>query len=68
MYKSNLSYSQLQRYLEFLVDMGLLEKEKVGGVEFFKLTKKGEEFLMGYQQIKRLLTVGPILSEDLNCL
>jgi len=66
MYKSNLSYSQLQRYLAFLVSMGLLEKENVGGTEFFKLTKKGDDFLKEYQQIKRLLAVGSALSEDLN--
>jgi len=66
MYKSNLSYSQLQRYLAFLVSIGLLEKEKVEGADFFKLTKKGDEFLKEYQQIKRLLTVGPALSEELN--
>jgi len=66
MYKSNLSYSQLQRYLALLVSIGLLEKENVEGTEFFKLTKKGDEFLKEYQQIKRLLTVGPALSEDLN--
>ena len=68
MYKSNLSYSQLQRYLAFLVSMGLLEKENVGGTEFFKLTKKGDDFLKEYQQIKRLLAVGSALSDDLNSL
>jgi len=65
MYKSNLSYSQLQRYLAFLVSIGLLDKENVGGTEFFKLTKKGDDFLKEYQQIKRLLAVGPAWSEDL---
>ena len=66
MYKSNLSYSQLQRYLAFLVSMGLLEKENVGDAEFFKLTEKGDEFLKEYLQIKKLLTVGNALSEDPN--
>jgi len=64
MYKSNLSYSQLQRYLAFLVSMGLLEKENVGGTEFFKLTKKGDDFLKEYQQIKRLLAVGSACMRD----
>ena len=66
MYKSNLSYTQLQKYLIFLVSTGLLEKENLGDVEFFKLTKKGDKFLKEYHQIKRLLTVGPVLSVNLN--
>jgi len=55
MYKSNLSYSQLQGYLALLVRIGFLEKESIGGTEFFKLTKKGGEFLKEYQRIMRLL-------------
>ncbi len=66
MYKSNLSYSQLQKYLALLVSIGLLEKENFEGTDFFKVTQKGDEFLKGYQQIKRLLAVGSVSSEDLN--
>jgi predicted transcriptional regulator len=45
MFKANLSFSQLNEYLEILLQKKLLEKTSVGGKEFYRATKKGLEFM-----------------------
>ena len=56
MYKANLSYRQLERYLDLLQDKGLL---KVVGVEhhsrpteLFAATDKGLSFLKAYRRLE----------------
>ena len=51
MYRSNLSFNQLEKYLETLTSLGLLATDK--GV--YRLTEKGNEFLREFQDLKRLL-------------
>jgi len=59
MYKCNLSFRQLQVYLNLLVDRGLLRRvpENEGSEEarLFETTKKGRAFLDAYRNIKVLL-------------
>jgi len=59
MYKCNLSFRQLQVYLDLLVDRGLLKKisesGKSEGARFFETTKKGRAFLEAYRNIRVLL-------------
>ena len=59
MYKANLSYKQLERYLELLQDKALL---KVVGVErhsrpteLFAATDKGLSFLKAYRRLKEIV-------------
>lgn len=60
MYNCNLSFKQLQTYLELLIERELLEiksegKGNSGG--FYEITQKGRAFLRSYHSIKILLGV-----------
>jgi len=59
MYKCNLSFRQLQVYLDLLVDRGLLRRvskgRESGEANLFETTKKGRAFLSAYRSIKVLL-------------
>jgi predicted transcriptional regulator len=60
MYGCNLSFRQLQTYLSFLLERGLLrkamEKEKDRDRRFFKTTNKGKNLLRAYDRLKELIT------------
>jgi len=49
LYQGNLSYSQLQSYLLFLLEKNILEEKIVsknnGNSKVYKITKKGDELL-----------------------
>jgi len=58
MYRCNLSFRQLQTYLDLLIDRKLLKKtseEESGNVSFYETTPKGRAFLEAYSNIKVLL-------------
>ena len=55
MYKANLSFSQLNEYLNFLVSLNLLECKQTGGKTFYKTTEKGMKYLDNYKEILQLL-------------
>ena len=55
MYKANLSFSQLNEYLNFLVGLNLLECKKTGGKMVYKTTEKGMKYLDNYKEILQLL-------------
>lgn len=55
LYGCNLSYEQLQRYLEFLVSHELLYSFRSKGRAFYRRTDKGKEFLDGYVHLNCLL-------------
>ncbi|UCE16020.1 MAG: transcriptional regulator [Candidatus Bathyarchaeota archaeon] len=60
MYGCNLSFGQLQTYLDLLLDRGLLETiSETGGAgnsAFFQTTTRGQSFLHVYQDLRGLLT------------
>jgi predicted transcriptional regulator len=60
MYGCNLSFGQLQTYLNFLLDRGLLKtvSETGGGGNpaFFQTTARGQSFLHVYHNLRGLLT------------
>jgi predicted transcriptional regulator len=59
MYKCNLSHSQLQVYLQILLEMGFLSsspKKEGAKQNYFKTTSKGFEFLDAYRTLKSLMT------------
>jgi predicted transcriptional regulator len=59
MYKANLSYRQLQRYLNFLETNGMLVRMLDDDVLMFQITEKGTEFLRDYERISIYLNGAP---------
>jgi len=55
MYKANLSFSQLNEYLNFLVNLNFLEVKEVNGRTVYKTTEKGFRYLDNYKEILQLL-------------
>lgn len=55
-YRCNLSLSQFNMYADCLVEGGLLERY-IGrnGVEIYKTTQKGKNFLKDYERLKKVL-------------
>ena len=53
MYRANLSHRQLEKYLTFLEDKGLLMRfvDEETGTNMFKVTQKGIEFLKEYTHL-----------------
>ena len=51
-YKANLSYKRLSSYLNDLIKRGLIEKKNMKGTNYFILTERGREFLVGVKQVK----------------
>ncbi len=60
MYSCNLSFRQLQTYLDLLLERGLLKKvsqeEKGRDPKFFKTTSKGQHLLRAYDRLRDLIT------------
>ncbi|MDQ1279331.1 MAG: hypothetical protein QG670_593 [Thermoproteota archaeon] len=55
-YKCNLSLSQFNKYTDFLIQGGLLNKEVDGkGIESFHVTEKGKAFIKDYEKIMKNL-------------
>jgi predicted transcriptional regulator len=58
MYSANMSYRQLQKYLEFLVQNGFIDVMKVGNpVTVYKVNEKGLKLL---NKIENLLEMLPL--------
>jgi predicted transcriptional regulator len=61
MYKANLSHRQLEKYLTFLENEGLLAEfeDEETGTTLYKVTEKGIEFLKEYTQLSRYFSQKP---------
>ncbi|HEX74295.1 MAG TPA: hypothetical protein G4N93_04015 [Dehalococcoidia bacterium] len=56
MYSANMSYFQLQKYLKFLLQQGLIDKVTVGNpVVTYRVTKKGLRLLRNIDSILEVL-------------
>ena len=55
MYRANLSFTQLNDYLKFMLKINLLDRIVENDKEFYKATPKGLEFLQRYHEITELL-------------
>jgi len=55
MFKASLSFNQLNQYLSFLSQRGLLEKIPDGRKSIYKATPRGQEFMERQQQVMDLL-------------
>ena len=56
MYSANMSYSQLQKYLNFLLQLGLVNKVTVGNpIVTYRVTRKGLRLLRNIDGILEML-------------
>jgi len=55
MYRANLSFTQLNDYLGFMLKISLLNKVSENGKEIYRATMKGMDFLQRYHEIVELL-------------
>lgn len=55
MYKANLSFAQLNKYLKLLLDIKLLEAKNQNSRTLYKTSKKGLKYLKSHEEIKELL-------------
>ena len=56
MYSANMSYFQLQKYLNFLLQLGLIHKVTVGNpVVTYRVTRKGLRLLRSIDSILEML-------------
>jgi len=55
MYRANMSFTQLNDYLAFMLKIGLLDKVNENGRETYRATAKGTDFLQRYNEISELL-------------
>jgi predicted transcriptional regulator len=55
MYRANLSFTQLNDYLNFMLRISLLEKILENDREIYRATDKGVDFLQRYREITELL-------------
>jgi len=56
MYKANLSFTQLNEYLSFLLEIGLLKNVNNDEKTVYKTTAKGFHYIRSYKEISALLT------------
>jgi predicted transcriptional regulator len=61
MYKANLSHRQLERYLAFLEERGLLGQgvDEDTGSRIYRITEKGFGFLRDFSHVSDYLALGP---------
>ncbi len=56
MYSANMSYAQLQKYLKFLLQLGLIDKVAVGNpIVTYRVTRKGLRLLRSIDSILETL-------------
>jgi predicted transcriptional regulator len=58
MYRANLSFAQLNLYLNFLIRRGLLKRHLVNEKTVYRTTAKGVKYLEEYEKISNLLRRG----------
>jgi len=65
--QANLSFAQLNNYLSFLLEVGLLRASSEKGKTVYGTTKKGVRFLLNYHKIRNLIRVKDEKSGLENC-
>ena len=59
MYRANLSFTQLNEYITFLLDTGLIRHHKVDGKERYFATVKGLIFAQMYSELLEMIRTQP---------
>jgi predicted transcriptional regulator len=57
MYRANLSYTQLNNYLTFLLHYGLIIHSTVDGKEGYLITAKGLDFIQRHRELERMIGI-----------
>jgi len=55
MYRANLSFTQLNDYLRFMLKISLLDKTSENAKDIYRATDKGMDFLQRYREITELI-------------
>jgi len=55
MYSVNLSFSQVNEYLKFLIEMGFIKVQKLNGKKSYETTSKGYDYIDNYVEMSQLL-------------
>ena len=55
MYRANLSYTQLNDYLAFLLESNLVIQTYIAEKEVYKITQKGLDFLQTHRELVKLI-------------
>jgi predicted transcriptional regulator len=55
MYRANVSFSQLQKYITLLLQMGLIGEIERESRRTYEITEKGKLLLYHYRKVKELL-------------
>ena len=55
MYRANLSFAQLNEYLEVLLEVGLLRETNEDEKRVYNMTRKGSGFLQNHHKLRELL-------------
>ncbi|MDG6222609.1 MAG: DUF4364 family protein [Candidatus Bathyarchaeota archaeon] len=55
MYKANLSFAQLNEYIDFLIKIELITIQKESGKNVYRITAKGQKYLEKYKDISEIL-------------
>ncbi len=64
MYRANLSFAQLNEYLNFLLKKELLKVHTDERKTFYKTTSKGIKYLENYEEISHLLRRGSVVKAN----
>ncbi|MCD6593311.1 hypothetical protein J7L00_04425 [Candidatus Bathyarchaeota archaeon] len=65
MYRANLSWTRLKKYLDFLIAQGLLKETINDSATIFSLTEKGREVIGYYRRLEGVLySKKPILPPE----
>ena len=54
LYGANLSHARLNRYLGMLIEQGFIEQTNKAGRMYYRLTKKGEQFISEFKKVEQL--------------
>lgn len=54
LYKANLSHKLLKKYLAMLLTNGFIEDFTDGNRIYYRLTTKGQEFIVAYKKMEKL--------------
>jgi len=57
MYRANVSFSQLQKYLSLLLELGLIKELKREDRVTYEITEKGKQLLDSYRKVIELMTI-----------
>ena len=64
MYKANLSFTQLNDYLSFMLNNNLITQTSHYGKEVYSVTEKGHDFLQKHNELIRLLKTRDIIKKS----